>query len=180
MDFHELAARRRSVRRYQGREVEQDKLDLILRTALLAPSAGNLQPYEIIVVTHHTSRMALARAALDLAFLAQAPAVLVFLQDPGRSTAHYGARGNELYATQDTAIACTHAQLAAASLDLGSCWVGAFHPDRVARLLGVPPHLLPVALLAVGYPNEQPAASPRRPVEEMIHRESYGRPKEID
>ena len=170
MDFFELVTGRRSVRRFQQREIEKTKLDRVLRCAVAAPSAGNLQPYEIVVVQRRETREAIAAGQ---PFLAQAPAVLVFLHDPGCSAATYGARGAELYVIQDTAIACAYAQLCAASIGLGSCWVGAFHSAQVARAIRAPQHLLPAALLALGYPDEQPAPTGRRSFDVIVRRESY-------
>ena len=173
MDFHELATKRRSVRRFKSDPVEEEKLIKVLRCALAAPSAGNIQPYEIVVVRRKATRTAIAEAALGQQFLAHAPVVLIFLQDSQRSAATYGSRGTDLYATQDTAIACAYAQLAAADLGLGACWVGAFYPETVARLIAAPRHLVPVALLVLGYTDEQPKATGRRPAEDMVKRESY-------
>lgn len=97
MDLFEATQRRRSVRAYEPRAVEADKLRRILTCALAAPSAGNLQAYAVVVVTDPDTRRALARAAVDQEFVAQAPVVLVFFQDPARSAVRYGRRGAELY-----------------------------------------------------------------------------------
>jgi nitroreductase len=173
MDFFELVASRRSVRRFQPREIEQTRLERLLGCMVAAPSAGNLQPYRVAVVQRPAVREAIARAALGQRFLAQAPVVLVFLQDPDRSAGTYGSRGAELYVVQDTAIACCYAQLAAAALGLGACWVGAFDPAAVARAVGAPAHLVPAALLALGYPDEDPAPTGRLPLQELVWREHH-------
>lgn len=168
-----MVSTRRSVRAYQPRAVEEEKLALILRTAVAAPSAGNLQPFEIVVVTHRETREAVAAAALDQRFLAEAPVLLVFLHHPARSTAQYGDRGETLYTTQDTAIACAYAQLAATSVGLGSCWVGAFDTCAIARQLGAPAGVTPAAILSVGYADEVPDRTPRRPLAAIVHREHF-------
>jgi nitroreductase len=173
MDFHHVVSTRRSVRAYQPRAVEEDKLDFILRCAVAAPSAGNLQPFEIVVVTRADVREAISSAALNQRFLAQAPVVLVFLHHSARSAADYGARGEKLYTVQDTAIACAYAQLAATSVGLGSCWVGAFDTNTIATLIGASLGLTPAAILAVGYADEVPTPTPRRPLAEIVHREKF-------
>jgi nitroreductase len=94
--------------------------------------------------------------------------VLVFLSNAARAVRHYGQRGEQLYALQDATIACTQAMLAAAALGLGSCWIGAFEPAAVQRLLRVPRGWLPVALLSLGYAAESPAAAPRRPLTQLV------------
>lgn len=168
MEFLEVIRSRRSVRAYQAKPVEEDKLRCILACATAAPSAGNLQAYGIVVVTDGPTRRALARAALDQMFIAQAPVVLVFFQDPGRSALKYGRRGAELYSLQDATIACAYAQLAATALGLGSCWVGAFDEAAVCRLLKAPVGWRPVALLPIGYPAEGPLPVGRRPLAEVV------------
>lgn len=173
MEFFEVIRHRRSVRAYQPTAVEAEKVRQILACAMAAPSAGNLQAYAIVVVTDAKTRRALARAALDQMFIAEAPVVLVFFQDPGRSAVKYGRRGAELYSLQDATIACAYAQLAATALGLASCWVGAFDEETVNRLLKAPPGLRPVALLAVGYPAEVPYPTGRRPLEEVVRWETF-------
>lgn len=168
MDFAELVEERHSIRAFQEREVERAKLENVLHAARRAPSAGNLQAYRVAVVRLPSRRRGLARAALDQDFVAQAPAVLVFLTDAPASGAKYGRRGETLYAVQDATIACAYAQLAACDAGLGSCWVGAFDEDQVRAGLGVEQNLRPVALLPLGYPAQVPEITPRRPLSEML------------
>lgn len=168
MELAELIRQRRSVRAFENRHVESQKLDCILEAANLAPSAGNLQAYEIYKVTAPHPRAALARAA-DQSFIAQAPIILVFFANTGRSARKYGARGRELYALQDATIAATHAMLAIADQGLGTVWIGAFDPAKVTAAIGAPPDWAPVAILPIGYAAEMPAATPRRSLEELVH-----------
>jgi nitroreductase len=160
---------RHSVRTYQARSIEEEKLQQILAAANRAPSAGNLQAYEIVLVRDASVQRALVRAALDQEFLAQAPIVLVFCTHGDLSQRKYGPRGADLYCLQDATIACAYAQLAAAALGLGSVWVGAFHPEAVARAIGIPHHWRPVALLPIGYAAEEPLPASRRPLNELVH-----------
>lgn len=82
MEFFEVVRSRHSIRAFTAKPVEAEKLHAILEAADRAPSAGNLQAYEIYVVTHRTILNALARAALDQEFIAQAPLALVFCAHP--------------------------------------------------------------------------------------------------
>ncbi len=168
MEFFETVRRRRSVRAFARRAVEAEKLEAILEAANRAPSAGNLQAYEIYLVERDEDRRALAAAALRQSFIQQAPVVLVFAASAERG-APYGARGRHLYAVQDATIACTFAMLAATALGLATTWVGAFDEERVGRIIGTRPGERPVAILPVGYPAESPAATPRRPLAELVH-----------
>ena len=168
MDYFTLIEERHSIRAYQQREVEDDKLRNLLHAANRAPSAGDLQAYQIVAVRSPSVRQALARAALDQGSVAQAPVVLVFLADPGRARGKYGHRGETLYSLQDATIACAYAQLAARDLGLGACWVGAFRKDAVREAIGSPPEQVPVALLPLGYPAEEPRIAPRRSLSDLV------------
>jgi len=168
MEFAELIRARRSVRAFENRPVELEKLAAILEAANLAPSAGNLQAFEIYKVTAPKVRAALAHAA-DQPFVAQAGVVLVFFANPGRSARKYGARGRELYAPQDATIAVTYAQLAATDLGLATVWVGAFNDAAVTAAVGAPGDWAPMAILPIGYAAESPAPSPRRGVADLVH-----------
>jgi len=170
MHFFEVIRRRRSVRAFRKKSVAADTLRTILEAANAAPSARNLQSYEIYVVTNDLTRMALAHAANDQFFVAGAPADLVFCTHAARVREEYGERGEQLYTVQDATIACTFAMLAATALGLGSVWVGAFQTGEVRRVIGAPPGIEPVAILPIGYAAEEPAPTGRRPLDELVHR----------
>jgi len=170
MDFMTLIDERRSVRVYERRDVEEEKLSKILHAANRAPSAGNLQAYQIAVVRSAAVRQALARAAVEQQFVGQAPVVLVFFAEPARASAKYGHRGESLYALQDATIACAYAQLAAHDLGLVACWVGAFRSKEVVEVVGAAPGQTPVALLPIGYSAERPEATSRRSLSDLTRR----------
>ena len=154
MDFWEVIERRYSLRDFdRSRDVTPEDVEKILRAAIRAPSAGNLQPWFFVVVRDEKKKDALARAALDQRFIARAPVVVVVCADPGRSAMRYGERGVNLYCLQDTATATENLLLAAVALGLGGCWVGAFHEEEAARALALPSHLRPVAIVPLGYPT---------------------------
>lgn len=163
-----MIQRRRSVRAFRPEPVEEEKVAQILAAANAAPSAGNLQAYEVFRFTGEKERTALARAAWEQMFVAQAPVVLVFCADPARSAVRYRERGVKLYAIQDATIACTFAMLAATALDLGTVWVGAFDDARVRHVLGRE-DVQPVAVLPIGYPAEEPEPTPRRSLSDLVH-----------
>ncbi len=153
MDFWEVIERRHSLRDFDSsRDVAPEDMEKILRAAIRAPSAGNLQPWFFVVVREEKKKEALARTALDQRFIARAPVVVVVCADPARSAMRYGRRGTNLYCLQDTAAATENLLLAAVALGLGGCWVGAFHEEEAARALDLPPHLRPVAIVPLGYP----------------------------
>jgi nitroreductase len=171
MQFGEVIERRRSIRAFQATPVEEGQINAILAASRLAPSAGDLQAYKIVIVRQLETRTLLAEAALGQRFIAEAPVVLVFFADARRSEGKYGSRGATLFCLQDATIAAAYAQLGAAAQQLGSCWVGAFDDAQVAKLLGAPAYLRPVVLLPVGYPAESPLRPPRRPLGELVEAE---------
>jgi nitroreductase len=167
LQFVEVLSRRRSIRAYSSRPVEEEKLKQIFQAANLAPSAGNLQAYKVQVVRNHEKKEALARAAFDQEFLAEAPVCLVFCADPSRSAPKYGKRGTELYSVQDATIAATYAMLAAVDLGLSTVWVGSFDEEQVQKIVG-DQSLRPVAMFPLGYPAEEPEATSRRAIEDIF------------
>ena len=169
MDVFEAAKNRRSVRAFKSEAVPEDMLVRILEAINLAPSAGNLQSYEIYLVRDAERKAALMTAARGQVFVEQAPIVLVFCANARRAEERYGMRGIDLYAVQDASIACTFAMLAATTLGLASTWVGSFSEAQVSHLLGLPEDQRPVALLPIGYGAENPASRKRRPLGDLVH-----------
>ncbi|MEJ2345039.1 MAG: nitroreductase family protein [Gammaproteobacteria bacterium] len=168
-DFFETVHHRHSIRKYQAdMPVEKEKLHAILATACTAPSAGDLQPYRILVVTDQSTRDALRKTASDQAFISEAPVCLVFCCDRRRSEEAFGERGRELYAIQDTTIAAAYAQLAVVAAGMGSTWIGYFDAAEVERILYLTDNLEPIAMLSLGYPAELPEPSPRRRMDEVV------------
>jgi nitroreductase len=165
MDFFALIHARQSVRAYQPRPVEAEKLAAMLEAANRAPSAGNYQSFEIYVASQPKQIEALTAATFDQKFMRGAPLCLVFCMTPARCQ----YQPPEVFAMQDTSIACTFAMLAATELGLASCWVGAFIPEKLAQAVGISEGAKPVAVLAVGYAAETPERTPRRSIEEMAH-----------
>lgn len=168
MQFSEVVLKRRSVRAFTTAPVERDKLEAILETARLAPSAGDLQAYQIVVIDESEVKTALAAAALGQHFLVEAPVVLVFCASPERSESKYGRRGASLFCIQDATIAACYAQLAATAQGLASCWVGYFDEAGVATALRAPAGFRPVAIMPIGYAAAAPDRPQRRKLDELV------------
>ncbi len=173
MDVFEAIKKRRSIRAFKNIDVSDEIVEKLIDAARWAPSAGNIQPWEFIVVRNLDAKRRLAEAALNQTFIEEAPVVIVVCADYQRSARGYGSRGATLYCIQDTAAAIQNIHLAAIALGLGTCWIGAFREEPVKKLLGIPDGVRPVAIIPVGYPAEQPAPRPRRPLNEIIHREVF-------
>jgi nitroreductase len=173
MDVIEAMKRRRSVRAYSSKEVSDAAVETLLECARWAPSAGNLQPWEFIVVRDSERKRGLAEAALGQSFIEEAPTAIVVCANPRRSATRYGSRGASLYCLQDTAAAAQNIHLAACELGLATCWVGAFDEAMVARVLRLPEGIRPVVIIPVGYPEERPSPPPRRRLSEIVHKEEF-------
>lgn len=171
MDFFDAVKKRYSVRSFKRKDVEKEKLNMIFAAANLAPSAGNLQAYEMVIVQGEETKGRISGIA-DQDFIAEAPVVLVIFANEKRSSVKYGRRG-EFYCLLDATIAASYIQLAATALGLGTCWVGAFDDDELRKILNAPAHLKPVAIIPLGYPNDEPEEKERRKISDIIHEEKF-------
>jgi len=168
MEFSEVVDSRRSIRAFKDKGLDNRTIRTILNTISAAPSAGNIQAYRITVIQNQEIKRETARAALDQMFIADAPAIFIFSADQKQSEDRYGDRGRELYALQDATIAAAYCQLAAADLGLGSVWVGAFDTLEISRLIDADEYEVPIAIIPVGYPDEEPEKSGRKTLDELV------------
>jgi nitroreductase len=163
-DLFEAIRERRSERHFKPDPVPDDTVRRIVECGLKAPSAGNMQPWQILIVKRPELKADLSKAAFGQKFVEDAPVVIVVLADPDRSASKYDNRGSELYSIQDTAACVQNMLLAVVGFGLGACWVGAFNEQAAAEVLSLPGHLRPVAMVPIGYAKERPR--PRRPRQE--------------
>jgi len=173
MDTFKAIYGRRSIRAFSKIDVTRTQLTRILDAGRQAPSAGNLQPWELVVVRDSNRKMALARAAHGQYFIAEAPIVVIVCVHPARSAWRYGDRGADLYCLQDTAAFIQNMLLASYAIGLGSCWVGAFDEARAAEAIEAPDTIRPVAIIPIGSPAESPSAPTRRSLEDIVHEERF-------
>lgn len=158
MELFEAIAKRRSIRAYKKAPVPEESLEKVLEAARIAPSAGNRQEYRFVVVKDESTRKALVPACNNQAFVGEASVVIVgCATNPARR-----------YSPVDVAIALDHMTLAAASLGLGTCWIGAFSEDRVKEILGIPKEVSIVCLLPLGVPATEGMMRPRKAKEDLF------------
>ena len=169
MEFLELAKKRHSVRAYKPDPIEDEKLQQILEASRLAPTACNLQPFNLIVI-HTKGREVELRRIYPSSWFTQAPIVICACGSPSES---WRRRDGKNYCEVDVTIAMDHLILAAADLGLGTCWIGAFDPDAVREILGLPEHMEPIALTPIGYPAEQPGYKHRKSLNEIVRYEHW-------
>ncbi|MDD5628488.1 MAG: nitroreductase family protein [Elusimicrobia bacterium] len=178
--FLRLASARRSIRAFQDRPVEREKLELCLEAARLAPSACNAQPWKFVVVDEPGLKQRLAAAVFSGAYAinkhaASAPVLVAVVSQRGSAWAWVGNQvQGTVFLLVDIGISCEHFVLQAAELGLGTCWLGWFDAKAAARLLGVPRGFRVEMLLSLGYPAEAPGPRPRRSLAEMSAFNRYG------
>ncbi len=173
MDVFDAIKGRRSVRAFKPAPISEKDLEKILDAGRLAPSAGNCQPLELIVVRDETVKQKLVHAARGQSFVGEAPIVVVVCANVPQSSGRYGRRGVELYCIQDTAAAIQNILLSAYALGYGTCWVGAFDEEAAARAIKTPPDVRPVAIIPIGKPAEKPTSTSRIPLDKIVHKDTF-------
>ncbi len=156
---------RRSIRRYEAKDIPEEILRQILEAGRQAPSAANRQPLRFIVVKDHDLLKTLCDTLLTR-FVKYAPAVIV-----GCADVESLLTGK--WAVVDATIAMENMVLAAWALGIGSCWIGACNEEKVKELLKIPAKWKIVALVTLGYPAEQPKPRKKKSFEELFSFNSF-------
>lgn len=172
---------RRSIRHYKDKEVEPELVDKLLESARLAPSGSNTQPWNFIVVRNRETIEKLAFVTHKQKWLSKVPLLLVCVADSKRRFQDGAFRPVDDYSVlpelkmmiRDSAIAMEHISLEAVHLGLGTCWACWFEQKDIRPVLNVPEDHYVVGLIAVGYPDEEPEARPRKSMEEMVRFEMW-------
>lgn len=168
MDFNALAQSRRSIRNYKHKDVSQEHIIELMKAAQAAPSGGNSQPWHFYIIRDNSIKSRIVTESSHQDWMLTAPVFIVVCADIKRSESRYAERGRDLYSIQDTAAAIQNILLCAKSLGLGTCWCGAFDEAKLSEILNLPEDMRPVAIIPVGYPANEPAATERRPLEEIV------------
>ncbi|EJE7234145.1 nitroreductase family protein [Clostridium botulinum] len=155
MDFINLAKERYSVRNFDTKKIEQEKLDLILKAGQLAPTAVNYQPQRILVIE---SNEALEKLKTCTIYHFNAPMALLICAD--KNEAWKRSYDGKSHTDIDGSIVATHMMLQAAELGLGTTWVGHFDPSAIRNAFSIPTNLEPICLLPVGYPSKDAKPNP--------------------
>jgi nitroreductase len=164
MDLMEAIRTRRSVRAYRPDPLPRALVEKVLEAARLAPSACNLQPWHFFAIADAKKRAEL-KSAYGKDWLVNAPVVIVACARPGKA---WKRSDGVNYSSVDVAIAFDHLTLAARAEGLGTCWIGAFKPAELRRVLALPADLEPVAMTPLGYPAEEPRAPERKGLGEIV------------
>ncbi len=166
MNFVDIAKQRFSVRSYINKEIPQEKLDLILEAAHVAPTAANQQPVKLPVVKSARSKEKLSKAAN----IYNAPIAIIVCSDSTQAWTRPfdGKKTTDI----DASIITDHMMLAATEQGLGSVWICYFKPDVVKKEFDFPENLEPINILAIGYTDETTSVNrhdfQRTPIDELV------------
>lgn len=183
-----------SVRAYKPDPVATDLIETVVAAGQRSSTSSNLQTYSVVAVQDAERRTRLAELCGDQKHIVEAPVFMAWCADLSRLERVCQARGYEqvtaytenfLVAAVDAAIAMQTAALAAESLGLGMCYIGAIrnHPDKVIDLLGLPSLVFPISGMTVGWPAVEPLIRPRLPLDAVLHWEAYdatGEPEALE
>jgi len=156
MNFLELASDRYSVRSFSSAKVEDEKIELILKAAQLAPTAVNYQPQRLYVVKSEAAMQKLS----EMRNMFGAPLAIIICYDDNVSWKNSKDNGHDS-GEVDASIVTTHMMLEAWEQGIGSCWIGSFCPSDVQAAFNIPKNEIPVAILSLGYPEKECKPSDR-------------------
>ena len=169
MELFEAIQKRCSVRKYESRDVEQDKLRHVLEAGIAAPSASNRQELKFIVVRDGALRAKLTEAS-EQEWMEAAPVIIAIVGLTPQRVMFCEVPSDPV----DCAIAIDHMTLAAVSQGLGTCWIGHFKQADCKKILGIPEDAKIVELLTIGYPAKEPAkVKKRKSFDELVCRDRF-------
>ena len=169
MEFPDVIKKRYSVRAYKGDPVEKKKLEKVLEAGRLAPTAVNYQPFKLVVIKTAGRDDELKRI-YPAEWFRKAPYVIGVCTI--RSEA-WTRRDGKSYVDVDGAIVMDHIILAATSLGLGTCWIGAFNPDAAREVLALPDDVEPLVFTPLGYAADEPRVKMRKSLDELVKYEGW-------
>jgi nitroreductase len=169
MDLFETIFTRRSIRRYSNQQIEKEKVDKILRAGMYAPSAVNKQPWHFIVFKDTASKYKIMEVNKNSSMLTEAETAILICFDER-------LQHDDGYGVIDCSSATQNMLLAAHALGLGACWIGIYprknRVEALTKIFDVPGHIVPFAVIALGYPLEKKETGERfKP--ERIHYERW-------
>ena len=171
MNFVELATQRSSIRNFDPKPVEKEKLLYVLEAARMAPSAVNFQPWQFIIVAD-PEILKLIQSVYHREWLVTAPVIIVALGNHNVGW-HRKSDGKD-FTDIDVTIAIDHLTLAAAEQGLGTCWICNFDTVKYCKIFDIPKHMEPIALIPIGYPIiESKSEKKRKPIDQLVHWNIY-------
>lgn len=175
---------RRSIRQYAEKDIPESLLDELLELAARASNTGNMQLYSVIVTRDRANKEKLAPAHFNQKMVTAAPVVLTFCADTNRfvkwadqrkAKAGFDNFQTFIAAMIDTVIFTQAFCTAAEEKGLGLCYLGTatYNADKIIEALSLPKRVVPITVVTVGWPAEEPVQPERLPLEAIVHHESY-------
>ena len=165
MEIQEALLTRRSIRKYKNQKISKENIDIILKAAMYAPSAMNLQPWHFIVIDNKEILIDTIKSIHYAEMLKQSAAAILVCGDAD-------IEKNESWVLQNCSASIQNILLAAFGLGIGSCWIAVHGMDDVLNKIktqfSLPKNIVPVSLISLGYPDEEVTAEERFK-EEKIH-----------
>jgi len=171
MDVKKAIEKRRSIRKYQDKEISDDLIKELIDAARLAPSGLNTQPSKYLVVKDSEIKNKLRENGIfSQDFVYQASAIIVCCADPGayKERSEKFDNPNEIRAIRDLSIASSFLVLRATELGLGTCYVGWINREKIRDILDIPRDYRIPYVITVGYPAEQPESTSRKNIDEIL------------
>lgn len=170
MEIFEAIRGRRSIRKFEDKDIPMQDLKKILEAGVWAPSGSNIQPWEFILVKNKGT---IEKIKLISPGLFGNPSALIILCI-NHERAKRGGKLGVRTALMDISMAAQNMMLTAYALGIGSCPVVSFNKPALKELLDVPDHVEPVLIISLGYPKFMPKPPKRRPLKEVVHIEKFG------
>ena len=173
-ELDKVIRKRKMIRKYdQTREVPDKIINKLIDNASRAPSAGHTQVQEFVVIKDPSIKRKHRLASVNQEQVQEAPVLIVVCSNTSRSVGRYGERGKEFYSIIDGAFASMLILLTATNEGLGASFVGAFNDEKVSEILGLPEHVRPIGIIALGYSDEKPTRLERIQKDRLIHYERW-------
>ena len=182
MDFDDIISKRRSIRSYTDRDVPDALVTKLLAYGHAAPSAGNLHPWEFIVVRDPANRQRIVDTTFrgndfdgtaHQDWLMEAPVFIVVVVNKAKSAARYAEKALKTLVYLDSSACVENMLLGAVHLGLASCYISGFREPELAEVLALPEGYEAVAVLPIGYGATEGVARPKTPVAELTHLERF-------
>ena len=171
MNLQKVLKDRYSVRSYLTKEVEEEKLTKVLEAGQIAPSAVNYQPWHFIVVREPENHQKVSEI-YHRDWFKEAPVYIIICGDHEQSWKR--KEDGKDHCDIDVAIAVDHMTLQATELGLGTCWICNLYVDKCRDYFNLPKHIEPIAILSLGYPNENKMpVKKRKSFDEVVHWEKF-------
>jgi nitroreductase len=175
MDILDLIKKRRSVRNYTEKKVENEKLFKVLEAGRWSPSSGNVQNWRFVVITDYKIKSKIAEACLGQYWISNAPVIIVVVSDESKLRMLFGQRGEMAYSIQNCSIAMQNMMLEAESLGLSSSWIGAYDEDKIIRIIKAQDsNVVLRGVFAIGYGKNIPLAPVRLELDKLVYFNTWG------